>query len=164
MTVFTNAAGQKVWRYSVPSEKYEGWAICFIDEAGCLSILSDYDDYAYRWNVNSLGAPNLVRFLADTGADYILGKIAQQNWFDPDFADGAVAKALEARDGEDADCPCIANEYDLYQAVDEYDLYEQADNGDLARYDFPPQARMFMEKCWPKLVELFKEDIERGDA
>ena len=48
------ASDVKVWRYSFPSIKGEGWAIFFLDETGCFAALSDYGDWSYRWNQRGL--------------------------------------------------------------------------------------------------------------
>lgn len=154
----------KTWRFSGPSISGEGWWVAFIDEAGCLAVLSDFGDYSFRWNLRGIGEPNLVRFLVKCDSPYVLNKLARRDWFDADFAEKQVRDALRERDGEDAAQPSISNEFDLHEAVVEHALYQQAADGDLTRMDFDPQAKAFIERVWPRIVKELKEAIGRGDA
>lgn len=58
-----------------------GWAICTIDDdTGVLTIVSDWGDWAYRWDPNprSLGAPRLTAFIARGGTDYVANKLQRE--------------------------------------------------------------------------------------
>lgn len=157
----------KTWRFSEPNRNGEGWWIAFIDEAGCFSVLSDFGDYAYRWpsSPESLGAPNLVRAAVRFDGGYVLQKLADNDWFDAEATEKAVKQALVSRDDREvAEVVRIGNEFDLHTAVHDYDLHQEAMDGELARYDYPPQAREFIKQIWPRIVEQLKAAIERGDA
>lgn len=64
------------YRYSVSNQEGQGWAIAFIDDAGCFSVLSDYGNYAYRWHINGLPVgQNLREFLIGCDDIYLIGKL-----------------------------------------------------------------------------------------
>lgn len=162
-----SSPGLRTWRFSEPNRNGEGWWVAFIDEAGCFSVLSDFGDFAHRWpsSPESLGEPNLVRFLARAGADYVLGKIARHDWFDAEASEKKVrAHLIERGDEEIAATVTIRNEVALWTAI--YDFSIDDEDESIRRYelDFPPQARAFMANIWPRIVVQLKAAIARGDA
>jgi hypothetical protein len=56
--------------------KHCGWAVLFLDEAsGCVSINSDYGDFAYRWSQSGRGeGVSLKQFFCEVSAEYLAEK------------------------------------------------------------------------------------------
>lgn len=62
------------WRYYVPNEKGEGWAICVLGTDGFFATVSDYGNYAYCWTAT--GEKDFRRFFIDLNWDYVARKLA----------------------------------------------------------------------------------------
>jgi hypothetical protein len=67
------------YRFRAEGDGGFGWAICTVNDAtGELVIVSDYGNWAYRWNTSpsALGFPTLTAFLAERGGvDYLARKL-----------------------------------------------------------------------------------------
>lgn len=161
----------KTWRYSIPNEKYQGWAILFLDDAGCFAALSDYGNYAYRWNANGLGdARDLRDFIVTCDPEYILRKISQKTAYDADktLADvqrtilekrrwGGWSKERASSEWEEVKyCGYLSAEFHFQTWLEETSL---EDAGELARYTYPVDALAFMERAWPRLKASIQADL-----
>lgn len=159
------------WRYSIPNEKYQGWAILFLDDAGCFACLSDYGNYTYRWNARGLGdARDLRDFIVTCDPEYILRKISQETVYDADRTLAAVQRAiLEKRrwggwSKERASseweavkyCGYLSAEYQFQTWLEETSL---KDAGELVRHTYPAGALSFMAHAWPRLKALIQSDL-----
>jgi hypothetical protein len=164
----------KTWRYSIPSQKYEGWAILFLDDAGCFAVLSDYGNYAYRWNANGFGNPGGIRpFLLECDDSYLMGKIAPEREYDgKKTLKNVKAYILETRRNRDmtkerADDEWVLlevhndleSEFDLQGWHDETKIQDAWDH-DFAEYRFSDQAKAFFERAWPRLKACIQAELD----
>jgi len=58
----------KVWQYTIPSAKGEGWAYVMIREDGFFATVSDYGNYAYIWS--STGTKDVREFFLAMRRDW----------------------------------------------------------------------------------------------
>jgi hypothetical protein len=63
----------KLYRYYLPSEKYEGWAEIVVGSNGFFAAVSDYGNYAFRWT--HFGEGDFREFLLRLGGDYVRSKL-----------------------------------------------------------------------------------------
>lgn len=163
--------GPKVWRYAIPNNKYEGWAVLFIDEAGCFSILSDYGNWAYRWNAR--GLPDGVtfrQFFLECEDEYLQRKLAPEKVYDRDSTYATIREEIiRLRRRKELTAAEAASEWEL---PDDYEgLYDEwnaqqwcaatalSEPGEFICYKTDPQIVAFFEKSMPKLRELIRADL-----
>jgi len=68
------------WRYHLlgtprGAEPRDSWSIVFVDDDGCLSILSDYGNWGYRWNMAG-ESKSVRRMLLDFNSSYVYNKLS----------------------------------------------------------------------------------------
>lgn len=166
------------WRYSGPSQNGEGWFIAFLDDAGCLSVQSDFGDYSYRWPMHGMppgrdGKPCRMReWVAEhLGRDpsYVLGKLSHRDEFDDEGSARAVRQFIwEAFEAGDLDDEEASEEWELVDS----DL-DGARSGDAwirqtsleepwhhLGNRYPQQAQAFMARVFPRLVAAVKAELE----
>ena len=154
-----------VYRYAERNRPgtYEGWFIAFMDEAGCLAVLSDYGDYSYRWGGIPEGT-GIRRFLTQCEPEYVLRKLSRRDWFDVEKNVAAVRQALLERETGDPEefydeLRSIGSEYELTRWLEDVDhgleLYDL-----LPGHSHSPQALAFMERVWPRLMALVRTDLD----
>jgi hypothetical protein len=154
------ASDVKVWRYSFPSVKGEGWAIFFLDEAGCFSALSDYGDWSYRWNTRGLPKEMTFRhFLLECSDDYILRKIAPQREYDSVSTLHVIRDMIIGMRRVD--------QLSKYEARVEWDRLESydtelPDTSELYMTKYSEQARLFLKHCLPRLRTALSKDLADG--
>jgi hypothetical protein len=161
----------KVWRYSFPSIKGEGWAIFFLDETGCFAALSDYGDWSYRWNQRGLPEETTFRhFLLQCADDYILGKIAPKQEYDDEGSVVAVKETIigmrregqltkdEAREEWDS-IETYENFYSEFNFWDWAKTTSLSEVSELYTQKYSEQARAFLKHCMPRLREAIKNDL-----
>jgi len=150
------------------------WWVLFIDEqTGCVSILSDYGNYAYRWNPRAVEAESVAHFLLDAGTDYLLNKLTTDE-FDAVATEAAAVSALkEAAASSDADIAAesealeetlenlvnLANEFELYDLVFRAPASIGGILQDSYRTGPPRQARVFMQEVWPDICEALRKEL-----
>lgn len=155
----------QTWRYAEANRPgtYEGWFVAFVDEAGCLAVLSDYGDYSYRWGAVPEGV-GIRRFLTQCERGYLLSKLSRRDYFDVEKNVAAVREALDARPVGNPEefyeeLLGISSEYELLRWLEDkehgLDLYDL-----LPGHDHSPRALAFMDRVWPRLVALLKSDVE----
>jgi hypothetical protein len=164
-------SGVKTWRYSVPTlNSLEGWAILFLDNAGCFAALSDYGDWTYRWNARGIAEKDMRYFILSCDDGYLLQKLNPHKEYDSD-ATLIAAKELiigmrrerqldvdEARNEwiSLSDCDSLRTEIDFYRWTEMMDL---GDVSDLYRTKHSEQARAFLKHCLPRLRMEIKNDL-----
>lgn len=82
---------EQTWRFSLPNVDGQGWAIVFMDSAGCFAALSDYGDVLYRW----WSAKSLPHAFLSFGDSYLLDKFSfAKKVYDPKSSLAAVREFL----------------------------------------------------------------------
>lgn len=160
----------KTWRYSVPNtDHYEGWAIAFMDEAGCFAVLSDYGDYTYRWG--SIGAPHrdIRSFVIGCDDSYLLGKLAPEEFFDGEKTTDAIRAHIDEQERDGAwSAERVAEERErIENGLDnERDFYVWHDSTDIddahSFWETSPNrhAIAFLHRAWPRLKAVIGADLE----
>ena len=71
----------KTWRYSLPSENHEGWAIIHMDSKGFFATCSDFGNYAFHWSDWGKGR-DFRLFVIEMTEDphYIGNKLNHDKW------------------------------------------------------------------------------------
>lgn len=155
----------RTWRYAVPSENLEGGAVLFLDEGGTFAAVSDFGTYGYVWP--PVGRTQGMReFLLRVGDDYLLGKLAPQQVLDEAATCRAIRKYL-ADNAAASDAEAIREELSLLPERDASFCFEDwseetaiEDTHELTVYGPHPQARAFIERCWPRLRALIQAQLE----
>lgn len=159
----------KVWRFA---RSGNGWFVVFMDEGGCVSIQSDYGDYAYRWG--SFG-DDIRAFLMQCNESYLIDKFTQ-SW--PQVSKGKKSvrhikesilderrqKALskeKARGLYDAIPDYLEDGFRLNDITDDglVDWIVSGDYGTLVCEKELGQIHAFFEKCWPDILKQMKESM-----
>jgi hypothetical protein len=160
----------RVWRYYLPSENGEGWGVAFVDSTGCLAIISDWGNYAYKWS--SFGEC-FRSFLIRVNTGYLLSKVARSPCPPAiDVAKTAVAakRAIsELRRHQEISAEEAREEWDLVEAELESDgVYEYwlrttclCDAHELLVEAVDHQAVAMADKLWPRLVAAMRAELER---
>lgn len=161
----------QIWRYSLPNVKGQGWAIVFLDEAGCFAALSDYGNWSYRWNQRGLPEGLTFRhFLLQCEDDYILRKIAPKKEYDDEASLAAVRETILGMRREKQLTKDEAREEweltDSYEGLsDEHQFWgwaqqtELPDTNELYLTKHPEDARRFLEHVMPRLREAIKNEM-----
>lgn len=169
----------EVWRYSGQNIKCEGWFIAFMDNAGCLSVQSDYGDYAYRWNMR--GMPTVADgSRLQTMREFVAGQLSRDpHYVLAKFASRSVyncAKTAENVKRELIELRRARGKFSKEEAAAEWDLVEallvSSQNVDewmretaleephfFLSTDYPEQAKAFMDRAWPRLVALVQAEL-----
>lgn len=166
------------WRYNFASRAethaYFAWAILFLDETGCFSVLSDYGNFGFRWTAGGWGKNDFRDFIAKVGDDYLLSKLTQG--VPPEYDSESTIEGIKEFIVSQRRQACIEkekarNEWDLLEKCD--DLRTERDFESWAKqttfsdeWEFmitqrPQQARAFMKFCWPGLKALIDADLCR---
>jgi len=162
-----------VWRYHLPSEKGEGWAIAFMDSIGCFSVLSDYGDYGYRWPERGWSSPDerdFRQFFMRTDDEYVLRKIARSDHYDGQATYKNIKRQiLELRRSGSWNKDRAREEWNLLQKYDRVECREmfawwydhtRIDGAhECAIHDFSPQAIGFKKHVLPRLREAIKTEL-----
>lgn len=163
----------QTWRYSIPSERGNGWAIAFVDSIGCFSVLSDYGDYGYRWPQAGWGPGDFRRFLLQCNDDYILRKLARRDHYDGEATLRNVKDViLQNRRSLEWSADRAREEWSLLRTYDDLERREDFARWydstridcayEHARVTFDPSALAFMTKVWPRITAAIREDLARS--
>lgn len=78
--------------YCLPSVKHEGWAEVVIGDNGFFAVVSDYGNYAFRWN--DWGDKSFLDFFCGLEAEYVQRKLDPSKSFDVDKTVAACRRAI----------------------------------------------------------------------
>lgn len=160
-----------LWRYSIPNQNNEGWAIFVIGSDGYFSAVSDYGNYAYIWRCT--GRDDFREFLlsAERDWDYFARKLAPERVYDEESTANSIRKAiLEQRADKHLTKEVAREEWELFSRSSfesEFDFHEWLlnteleDAGWLACYETNGDAVQFVRNCMVRLIPLLKADLEK---
>ena len=163
----------QLWRYSIPSEKGEGWAVFVIGSDGYFSACSDYGNYAFWWSHH--GSNDFRSFLlrAKESPDYFESKLSNgASEFSPEKTEARIKELiLERRRSGWLDKDEAREEWDRFSGL--YSDFEFQDNcarstiddlHELAVYETPCQVAQFVRNCMARLIPLLKADLEKQES
>lgn len=156
-----------------------GWAQIFLYErTGSLSIISDYDNWGYRWS--HIGTRSLKEFLVEADPDYVLRKLCHKRELDFDATEAALLKGVveEFEAGRntaaDRDRAHKLIQQEMMHTCNAMELYRQLEDERILRYlrkDFDPsedfvygpnfQVKLFMTNLWPLFIADLKQELRR---
>lgn len=158
--------------YSV-RHRPSGWARAWVTSDGCLSIMSDWGNYAYWWDRRHPTDRNTDHrdFLCHAGAEYIMGKLAggAQEIDHDRTVEGIKDRIVRRRRERHLTRDQARDEWALVESTyfddegDKWDWYHRTkleDAWDVLCYQTPRQLQMFMKNCWPGLVEAMRADLQ----
>lgn len=161
------------WRYSIPVEKedgFSGWAVVFMDENGCFSVVSDYGDYGHHWPRNGFAPQDFRAFILQCDGDYIRRKIAPQLEY---WGEGTLKEVrsticrmrregLLTRDRARKEWGLLARHDNLYSEYDFVFWGQETTLGnisEISRRRPSAQVTAFIERTLPRLKELLRADL-----
>jgi hypothetical protein len=169
-------------RYTIPSEKGEGWAVILIDtEIGFFATCSDWGNFAYLWTHPGM---EFRKFLAQLTPDYLHKKLLfgreSSQVFDGEKTAELIKEALNNKDRallkekgrswKRYNQECALLEQHTPMEKEDFDSW-QSETGLEEPWQYKctkpePQAMSFCTKVWPRFkalleAELLKEDFER---
>lgn len=136
-----------------------------IDSSGMFSCVTDYGNYAYKWD--QFG-PDIRKFLCGLDNSYLCGKLNSRREYDGEATYRYLCKwVLESRRDGSMDRDQARHEWDLIKCVrgnSDHDFsawYDKTDYPDheAAIYSLNSDVVAFAEKIYPRLVELMKRDL-----
>lgn len=162
----------ETWRYSLPNQKGEGWAIIFMDSIGCFTALSDWGNVAYRWPDHGWGEGDFRKFLLRCDDSYLTGKFGQgRREYDPEGTVKNIERYLEEQMNEgrmdigqvEEERQRVRDHSDLHT---QHDLFQWVQDSELdVRYEvscerYERDVTSFVKHVMPRLRELLKQDLK----
>jgi hypothetical protein len=176
----------KTWRYSIPSAMSQGWAILFLDEAGCFTALSDWGNVAYRWNPRGLPEGlDFRQFLLECDASYITSKLGQnRREYDAEATKEAIRSQIIQERLEAACCASYTTggrekarttarlEWDLVttmgDAAEDFAAWHNdtslCDPSEVYCTRYVGEVTNFVEHAWPRLREVMRCELSNEKA
>lgn len=162
------------WRYYLPSENGEGWAVIFMDSVGVFSAVTDWGEYSYFWCQPGWQPhdPDFRRFILERSDGYLAGKLTREEVYDAEATLAAVKAHIEdcRRDGdlsaEDAetetdaieDCENLRDREAFVRWMERTTVPEP---WRLSASKPHPQGVQFMARVMPRLREAIREELAR---
>lgn len=148
-------------RYSVRSEKGDWLADIVIGSDGWFGAVSDYGDYAYAWR--GFAPSDFRTFLAGLNAGYLLSKLSSENTYDGEATEARVRAAVGECEGEQAETEReLLEGSSFYTSLDFFLWFQETtidDASGLAVYTYPSDAKLFVERVWPRFVEMLRAEM-----
>jgi len=164
----------KFWRYYLPSENGEGYAIIFIDSTGVFSAVSDFGNYGHIWGAT--GSQSIREFLLDSEKDwhYFAKKLDPKDIVDWDATQKRILDHLQSNyregnyDGETfkeetrllAASP-ITDEWSFHNWYQDTTLVD-AHEFQVRRLSY--QVEMFVKKTMKRLCAVLKVELANEAA
>lgn len=132
----------KLWRYALPNEKGEGWAVVHLDSSGFFATCSDYGNYAFHWRNWGEGR-DFREFVIELARDphYLGNKLDHDKWHEFD-KEKTVARIRE--EIEEALNEGILKADDIRE---EQDRLTFLDSGSLSFDDWVREQGIFEDYC-----------------
>jgi hypothetical protein len=160
----------KHYRYYLPSEKGEGYAVIFLDSVGVFSTVSDWGNYGYIWG--SRGGVEFRQWLIENHKDwhYFAKKLDPNEITDWDATAKRIREHIDAyeKDGTYSDL-FAAGERELLKRsaiTDEWSFHfwynetEISDAGELVVRRLSCQVEHFAKKTLPRLCAVLKAELK----
>jgi len=159
----------KHWRYFLPSENGEGYAIIFIDSTGVFSAVSDYGNYGYIWG--NTGSKSIKEFLLKSETDwhYFAKKLDPKEIVDWDDTRKRIEEYIKSdqRGGQyDGDARRELQLLENSNISDEYSFqtwYNETkiqDAHELQRRRLSYQVEMFVKQTMKRLCTILRKELE----
>jgi hypothetical protein len=156
----------QLWRYVLPSEKGEGWAVFVLGSDGYFSAVSDYGNYAFYWRAH--GCDDFRQFLLRAGSswDYFVGKLSNGEVYDGDASRAAIKEAIaELPKGSRARVEKALFDDHEDDLETEYGFMRWAEKskleaGSLFCRQHPGDVVAFVQKAMVRLVPLLQADLQ----
>lgn len=161
----------KFYRYYLPSENGEGYAIIFLDSTGVFSAVSDFGNYGYIWQAR--GGVEFRRWLVDNHHDwhYFAKKFDPKQIADWDQTVKHIREHIDAYAKEGTYTKAFArNERDLLARHSTfsseldfsywYNETKISDAYELIHYRMSYQVEHFAKKTLVRLCAILKAEIE----
>jgi hypothetical protein len=164
----------KSWRYALPSEKGEGWAIVHMDSRGFFATCSDYGNYAYHWSSFGEDFRSFMLHM-ERDYDYFGNKLDHDKWHS--FSLEQTVKHIKQRILERR----REGRFDKDEALEEWECVRDLDDGnisweewvksqklyedwsaaaDLACHEPRGDILAFCKKTLPRLCKILKAELE----
>lgn len=158
----------QTWRYSLPSENGEGWAVVFVDSFGFFAAITDFGDYSYRWSAH--GKEDFREFVVglERNPDYLLGKTSRREFSAEKTQEAVKRRIIELRRERDFTADDAREEWDLATRChwdSEADFVRWCDASAmqepwlLSESAYPGQARAFTERVLPRLSAVIRAEL-----
>lgn len=158
----------KCWRYYMPCQQGEGWAVVFLDSMGVLSTVSDWGNWGYRWS--NWGHEDFRSFVLSLRADYLTEKFAPGRVFSGSKTAEAVRRHIvENRKDRTFSKEQAQEEWDL---IEEYTPFNDAADFDdwigrtkleepwfFATLANHPMAESFCARVLPRLKDAIRAEL-----
>lgn len=157
-------------RYSIPSEKGEGWGVFLIDNTGILTAITDYGNYGHWFSISG----DMRDFIIGCGdsESYLMGKFGRKSEYDNDrTCDGIKQYILDSRRSGGLTKDKARNEWlllcennELYDYDDLMAWYGETtldvDMSETVYYDFPSDVKAFVKNLIPRFAVMLTQELE----
>lgn len=170
-----------VFKYVVRLPRYYRACVMIDDDIGDILVSFDDDALQHFWGKEARGEPKLRQFLVRAGIGYLKDKFSYgRNRFNLDQAQKALEEAIEEalkegkidEDEKEDIRSSLSNMFDANNVSSDY-FYSEVMNCQTLmekvfenEYENLPrgegdnrEARWFIERAWPHLVEQFKKEL-----
>lgn len=152
------------------------WAnITLMDDGpgrGSIQIQSDYGDFSYFWGAMGEGK-DIRKFLISckNDPDYLIGKMAKRDYYDQEASIAEVESFLRELHAQEPikkfdevleqvkNMPA-ENQYRFYDDLMEIEVLSDCLSDLEPVMDYDPQIKMFMERVFPKFIEILEAEIK----
>lgn len=170
----SNKEPVKHWRYYLPSENGEGYAIIFIDSTGVFSAVSDFGNYGYIWG--HTGNRSIKEFLLESEKDwhYFANKLDPKEITDWDATEtrieehireyrkeGNYTKEFADRELQLLHDSAISDEWSFYNWYQDTNIHDAAG---LMVQRTSYQVEHFVKKTMKRLCGILQKELADESA
>lgn len=139
---------------------------------GIMFANTEFGSYANHWGRGCFSG-DFRAFLANCDAEYVLGKVADDSWYDAEATVRCIKQSIIlARRVDSISKDRARREFDLLADGlpdtlafrDWCEATRLGDASEYARYGHNPDARRFGERIWPLFVAALKAETAREAA
>ncbi|OPX89429.1 MAG: hypothetical protein A4E53_01506 [Pelotomaculum sp. PtaB.Bin104] len=167
----------KIWRYSIPPIKGQGWGIFLLDSTGMFAAVTDYGNYAFKWTYH--GCKDFREFFSDIREgsvnEYYLKKLYQGRKMEFD-GKGTMQlikeHILQNRRDRSYTKEFAREEWDRIKDFEgEFDSdvqfsrwYDETEIEDAHEFycsDYPADLKAFGKEILPRLAAVLREELKK---